>query len=76
MKNNDTITNLLVRLNLVFRDISLDEETAKVYASALSDIDIEALKKACKNYLQTGDKFPLPYQLINLCKKYNVPITG
>jgi len=69
MKNNETIINLLVRLNLVFRDISLDEQTANVYASALSDIDIDKLKKACKTYLKTGERFPLPCHLIELSEK-------
>ena len=48
MKNNETIINLLARLNLVFRDISLDEQAANVYASALSDVDIDKLKKPAK----------------------------
>ncbi len=62
MKNNETIINLLARLNLVFRDISLDEQTANVYASALSDIDIDKLIKSMQNLLENRRKvsFTLP----------------
>lgn len=67
MNNTKIIINLLTKLNLVFRDITLDEQTIKVYLSAFDDTEINKLKSACKCYLKTGKKFPLPSEILELC---------
>jgi hypothetical protein len=67
MNNCEFIASLLIKLNLVFKDTSLDEPTIKMYISSFSGIEQDSIAKACKQYLKTGKKFPLPADIIELC---------
>lgn len=67
MNKNTRIAAMLIDLNLIYRDPSIDEPTIKAYVSVLSDFDIATLSQAAKSYAQTGKRFPLPSDLIELC---------
>jgi hypothetical protein len=61
-------SEIMQYLNICFPEHQVDRHTVQVYFDALSDYDVEDLRKAAKAYVKKGAKFPYVSDLVShLC---------